>query len=238
MPYIRVAKYSIEEIFPYFFSQITIERLIKQGYFPKYIMEEHKLKLFNGYRVSLGSHRYKNFCLNGVVCKTCGLSGTFFALERLVNKNYYNRYIKDPEKYLKTEIRLDAKTSKNYNNGSYHFNLYAIDKNGDEVLMTKDHVIPRSKGGPDKVENYQTLCTKCNSKKGNNLNWVYSKPKSQWKKIKYYTPKDKPILVLLEKEIFGSRIHVGMLGANAMIAGQLKKNCPKIIGWQKLPEID
>lgn len=44
-----------------------------------------------------------------------------------------------------------------------HFNLYA----DDGTLMTKDHIIPASKGGPDHVDNMQTMCTNCNKEKGN-----------------------------------------------------------------------
>jgi len=47
----------------------------------------------------------------------------------------------------------------------YHLNLYAI-KNGKEILMTKDHIIPKSKGGKNILSNYQTMCTVCNKKKG------------------------------------------------------------------------
>ena len=43
-----------------------------------------------------------------------------------------------------------------------HFNLYA----DDGTLITKDHIIPASKGGPDKVSNMQTMCADCNSAKG------------------------------------------------------------------------
>ena len=43
-----------------------------------------------------------------------------------------------------------------------HFNLYS----NDGVLMTKDHILPRSKGGKDCIENMQTMCTICNSAKG------------------------------------------------------------------------
>ena len=31
--------------------------------------------------------------------------------------------------------------------------------------MTKDHVIPKAKGGVDRLRNYQTLCFDCNKKK-------------------------------------------------------------------------
>jgi len=51
----------------------------------------------------------------------------------------------------------------------YHFNLYAIDTDGKEVLMTKDHILPRSKGGKNEINNYQTMCTICNRKKGDTL---------------------------------------------------------------------
>ena len=44
-----------------------------------------------------------------------------------------------------------------------HFNLYSAD----DILMTKDHILPRSKGGADCIENMQTMCTICNSAKGN-----------------------------------------------------------------------
>jgi hypothetical protein len=48
---------------------------------------------------------------------------------------------------------------------TYHLNLYSI-QDGKEVLFTKDHILPRSKGGKDKIWNYQTMCIKCNNKKG------------------------------------------------------------------------
>jgi hypothetical protein len=55
-------------------------------------------------------------------------------------------------------------------NETPHFNLYAI-RNNKLVLMTKDHIIPRSKGGLDCMNNYQTMCIICNNiKKNHNLN--------------------------------------------------------------------
>ena len=49
--------------------------------------------------------------------------------------------------------------------GSAHYNLYA-EWNGKLVLMTKDHIIPRSKGGPDTVDNMRTMCDTCNGHRG------------------------------------------------------------------------
>lgn len=47
-----------------------------------------------------------------------------------------------------------------------HFNLYAEDG----TLMTKDHIVPTSRGGRyNAVDNLQTMCVKCNRAKGANL---------------------------------------------------------------------
>lgn len=47
-----------------------------------------------------------------------------------------------------------------------HFNFYA-EKNGKLILMTKDHIVAKSNGGSNKLENYQTMCSVCNNLKGN-----------------------------------------------------------------------
>lgn len=85
------------------------------------------------------SHRYENFLKHGVVCVNCGLEGKYFYKERYKNDT------------------------------NYHFNLYAINKDGYEVLMTKDHIIPKSLGGPNSIDNYQPMCSPCNSNKGSKI---------------------------------------------------------------------
>lgn len=94
---------------------------------------------FDGDMIHMASDRYKTFITSGIHCVHCGLKARYFAKERSV-------------------------TSK-----KYHFNLYGINDENEEILFTKDHIIPKSKGGKNELSNYQTMCSKCNEKKGNNL---------------------------------------------------------------------
>lgn len=94
---------------------------------------------FDGDMIKGNSQRYQTFFTKGCKCMKCGIEGKYFAKE------------------------------KHLNDKSFHLNLYAIDKNGEEILMTKDHIIPKSKGGADDISNYQTMCEKCNEEKGNKL---------------------------------------------------------------------
>lgn len=50
-----------------------------------------------------------------------------------------------------------------------HLNLYGRNKDGSPILFTRDHIIPRSKGGSEDLSNQQTMCTNCNCKKGDKL---------------------------------------------------------------------
>jgi hypothetical protein len=60
-----------------------------------------------------------------------------------------------------TKMVLDMNPS----DASPHFNMYA-EEAGRLVLMTKDHVLAKSKGGRDELANYVTCCSTCNNLKG------------------------------------------------------------------------
>lgn len=46
-----------------------------------------------------------------------------------------------------------------------HLNVYGTNKAGENILLTKDHIYPKSKGGLDDIKNYQVLCERCNNNK-------------------------------------------------------------------------
>jgi hypothetical protein len=111
---------------------------------PSEVLEEtgRFVKNFDGQWVNMNSQRYELFKGKGCSCIRCGLEGTHFWLECDVN-NF------NPEK------------------PKYHFNLYGFDTEGNEVLMTKDHILPKSRGGKNHYSNYQPMCFTCNQEKWN-----------------------------------------------------------------------
>jgi hypothetical protein len=93
---------------------------------------------FDGDLIKLSSDRLVMFKEKGVKCVCCGIEGQFF---------------------LKLKSKITKVTE------PWHFNLYA-EKDGELILMTKDHIIPKSKGGPNHLSNYEPMCEHCNLKKG------------------------------------------------------------------------
>lgn len=75
-----------------------------------------------------------------ISCVKCGISGDHFHIERHKNDNVM----------------------------PFSINLYAT-VNCTEILMTLDHILPKSKGGSNHTSNAQCMCVKCNNKKGDNL---------------------------------------------------------------------
>ena len=54
---------------------------------------------------------------------------------------------------------------RNVKDGSKHWDVYSDDL----IPLTVDHILPKSLGGPDILENYQPMCAPCNTRKGNGL---------------------------------------------------------------------
>jgi len=128
----RLGVFKIEEILPF-----TLVGHKKNPRGPDRKPLPGATRRYLDYEVWMTSLRYQVFATKGTKCIACGLEGNFFALERHPNK----------------QINASDRP---------HFNLYGFNDDGEEVLITKDHIIPRSKGGSDKLENLQTMCYSCN----------------------------------------------------------------------------
>lgn len=95
---------------------------------------------YHGYQVNMRSARYILFRDKGTTCASCRREGTFFMLRKA----------------------SDPKAGPN----RAHLNLWYEESDGTLVMLTKDHIVPRSAGGQDTQENYQPMCLTCNIRKG------------------------------------------------------------------------
>ncbi len=110
-------------------------------YVHKYVGLRQKLSSY-GIEYNIKSPRFFLY-KKTTTCVHCGIEGKYYALEQT------------------------AKRGKNVH-PDWHLNLYGIKiVNGKkfEVILTQDHIIPKSKGGPHIVENLQTMCGLCNRDK-------------------------------------------------------------------------
>lgn len=65
-------------------------------------------------------------------------------------------------------VWMGVKTNASEDNIHYALNLYSV-TNDEVVLMNIDHILCASLGGRDAQHNYQTMCQKCNTNKGDTM---------------------------------------------------------------------
>lgn len=144
----RLGIFLPKHVLPYVMNSKSIRDLKQTGKSKK----DPDIKLairhnFLGHPVKMTSQTLRLFKSKdpgkGLMCVECGIVGTFFALER----------------------RIADKDDPTNKDGVCQMRLYALKPDGTEVLMTKDHIEAKSKGGVSKLPNYQTMCVECNWKK-------------------------------------------------------------------------
>lgn len=93
---------------------------------------------YGTFDVKVNTTRLRCF-IESIACVACGIKGCVFRLERHTNDK---------------TVPLPAP----------HLNMYAV-RDNELILMTQDHIIPKSKGGKDYMDNLQTMCYLCNEYK-------------------------------------------------------------------------
>jgi hypothetical protein len=101
------------------------------------------------------SWRKKVYIEKGVTCFSCGRSATH-AAERW---------------------ETDCRNGPAYSRKGRHLDLYYINDDGEWVMMTIDHVIPKCRGGSNHMSNLVPMCEPCNHTKDNQINgnWTWKK---------------------------------------------------------------
>lgn len=125
---------------------------------------------FLGVVARVGSRRME--CLKrNQKCVMCGCRGSVFLLQKHERGQSHrtNCFIQNCA-WCSLMLKEEAEVRP-------HLNLYHVGSRGGLVMMTQDHIIPRSRGGSNELENLQTMCANCNQAKGNSLPHEIHQPK-------------------------------------------------------------
>lgn len=139
MIFTHLAIFKLEEILPF----IKGDKNDTHGSSKRTILLKYDGKK---YRISL-SHSKLRLFKNHRKCVSCGRVGNIFALDR-------------QKGHKKITVHHNM-----YSN--IHLNLYCHnpEKGDNYVLMTQDHIIPKSCGGRTHIDNLQPMCVHCNRAK-------------------------------------------------------------------------
>ena len=111
------------------------------------LFTENKQIKINGKHQVNRSNSIRLFCRKGIECVRC---------HRIANS---------------ADLMIDS-----YSN-TYQLKFTHVDVTSNhKVAFTADHIIPKSLGGQNKLDNLQTMCSRCNSTKSDKLVFDYSIP--------------------------------------------------------------
>lgn len=111
--------------------------------------ERRRIVLPNGQNIPYRKNTLLTLSVwKGTSCQGCGLEA--------------NTFIMQHQKEVRCNIQSQVCQSS-------CVNLYWVGDDGEQVLFTKDHIIPRSKEGWSAIWNYQLMCEGCNMSKGDTL---------------------------------------------------------------------
>ena len=118
--------------------------------------------------LSIWKKKYWEMAYNGEIHKLQKIKEVFDDYPIKVYSQRYELFL-GSTKCIKCGLEANYyRIERHETHNSWHFNLYGV-RNGNEILFTKDHIIPKAHGGKNILSNYQTMCAECNLKKGSNL---------------------------------------------------------------------
>lgn len=140
---------------------ITLARFSAESILPLIGQGKPPIKL-DGHWVKASSTRLECFRRNQR-CATCHCLGSLFLLQHHVMGTTHRTSC-----FIENCEWCAFAPHKERSNDTPHLNFYHVAKRG-LILMTQDHIMPKSRGGSNSLENLQTMCSRCNQSKGNKI---------------------------------------------------------------------